>query len=117
MCKLNEDGKQTRSVNFVQTVGTNDCFSTEPVISICFFGGVGGSEALYGARVDRVGPGYFCKRSGTVQWLLVIIQRIQSIKVEKMSLMTNEIKCYICMISCIFIELIFMVVYTEWMYY
>lgn len=57
MCKLNEDGKQTRSVNFVQTVGTNDCFSTEPVISICFFGGVGGSEALYGARVDRVGPG------------------------------------------------------------
>lgn len=35
----------------------------------------------------------------------------------KMSVMTNEIKCYICMISCIFIKLIFMVVYTEWMYY
>lgn len=29
-----------------------------------------------------------------------------------MSPMTNEIKCYICMISCIFIEQIFMVVYT-----
>lgn len=33
-----------------------------------------------------------------------------------MSLMTNEIKCYICMISCIFIEQIFIVVYTEYMY-
>ena len=58
------------------------------------------------------GVRFFCKRSGTVQWLLVIIKRIQSIEVEKMSPMTNEIKCYICMISCIFIEQIFMVVYT-----
>lgn len=75
-------------------------------------------EAL---RVSRVvgsgfsgneGVRFFCKRSGTVQWLLVIIKRIQSIEVEKMSPMTNEIKCYICMISCIFIEQIFMVVYT-----
>ena len=33
-----------------------------------------------------------------------------------MSLVTNEIKCYICMIPCIFMEQIFMVVYTECMY-
>lgn len=46
ICKLNEERKQTRSVNFVQTVGTNDCFSTEPVIYICFFGGVGAGAGL-----------------------------------------------------------------------
>lgn len=30
--------------------------------------------------------------------------------------MTNEINCYICMISCIFMKQIFMVVYNELMY-
>lgn len=67
------------------------------LLSLCFFGGgEGGGE--------------------TVQWLLVIIKRIQSIEVEKLSLMTYEIKCYVCMISCTFIKQIFMVVYTELMY-
>lgn len=33
-----------------------------------------------------------------------------------MSPVTNEIKCYICMISCIFVKQIFMIVYTECMY-
>lgn len=45
-----------------------------------------------------------------------VIIRIQRMEVKKMSLMTNEIKCYICMISCIFIKQIFMVVYTKCMY-
>lgn len=39
---MKKASKQDKSVNFVQTVGTNDCFSTEPVISICFFGERGG---------------------------------------------------------------------------
>lgn len=75
---------------------------------------VGGWDARTDAPcVAGGGRTCFCKRSGTVQLLLVIIKRIQSIEVEKMSLMTNEIKCYICMISCTFMEQIFMVVYTS----
>lgn len=71
-----------------------------------------GSAGLVGEQGVR----FFCKRSGTVQLLLVIIKRIQSIEVEKMSLMTIEIKCYICMTSCIFMVQISMVVNTEYMY-
>lgn len=52
---MKKASKQDKSVNFVQTVGTNDCFSTEPVISICFFGGGQGGKRGMALYVLRVG--------------------------------------------------------------
>lgn len=48
---MKKANKQDKSVNFVQTVGTNYCFSTEPVISICFFGGREGGRSVMALRV------------------------------------------------------------------
>lgn len=54
-------------MNFVQTVGTNDCFSTEPAISICFFGGGEGGRLAGGAPcVEGGGFGVFGERGGEI---------------------------------------------------
>lgn len=89
MCELNDGGKQTnkqnkkKSVNFVQTY-RNKVFFLLSLLSMFLWrsgrggqGGVKGKQGMtcQGTAGDRVR--FCCKRSGTVQWWLVISRELR----------------------------------------
>lgn len=65
MCKLEEGGKQTRQICEFCTNCRNKCFSTEPVISICFVG-AGGVKDRWGDKGEDTL--YIVQGGGWMTW-------------------------------------------------